>query len=61
MDNTKMNFSCEGKCRICPYPGSLCKEKNQIYRNPIEHIRDDAAPYIDRELQDKILREKGLI
>lgn len=24
-DNSEIVFACEGKCRICPYPGANCK------------------------------------
>lgn len=26
-DNAEINFVCEGKCRICPFPGANCTEQ----------------------------------
>lgn len=50
------DFSCEGKCRLCPYPGANCKT---IVRRPGVPDRSSEKPEIavDSELQDQFLRK----
>lgn len=54
--NTAIEFSCGGKCRICPYPGANCKT---IVLRPHIPDRTEKRPEItiSQELRDEFLRK----
>ena len=56
MESSTNEFSCGGKCRICPYPGANCKT---ITLKPKIPERDEPvhAVWMSQELQDEFLRK----
>lgn len=56
---SEIEFSCEGKCRICPYPGANCKT---ITLKPVlpERVSDPHRVWMDPQLQ-KDLKKKHRI
>ena len=54
-----ITFACEGKCRICPYPGANCKT---ISLNPDlpEREADPHRIWMDPGLQDQLMKQHRL-
>lgn len=53
-------FKCDGKCRICPYPGALCKDYIRTKSESTEHEQVKHGSYMKKDLQKKILKSLGL-
>lgn len=55
----EISFSCEGKCRICPYPGANCKTITLTPNIP-ERETDPHRVWMDPALQEKLMKEHCL-
>lgn len=53
------SFSCNGKCRICPYPGAKCKTIS-VFPTPAEReiVKEDTR--IDPVVEDRWLKELSI-
>ena len=56
MERSVSDFSCEGKCRICPYPGTNCKTVI-LKPNIPEREKPIHTVWVSQELQDEFLRK----
>lgn len=54
-----MEFSCGGKCRICPYPGANCKHITVKPDIPEREV-DENPNWMDPEFQDQLRKMKHL-
>lgn len=53
-----IEFSCGGKCRICPFPGANCKEiriKPDLPEREVDENRVCMSPDIEEALMKKCL------
>ena len=57
--NSEISFACNGKCRICPYPGANCKT---ISLFPVQTEREIVTDEIriDPEVEDRWLKELSI-
>lgn len=57
MINSEIEFACEQKCRICPYPGANCKSKpmNTSFFDTAESGK--LQRWMDPEIQDKAAKQ----
>lgn len=56
MDLERIVFSCDEKCRICPYPGANCK-KASAGTQAAEREEDAHRIWMSRELQEELIRQ----
>lgn len=51
-----IEFACDGKCRICPYPGAHCKTITVLPALPVRE-EDRHRTWMDPELQAQIRKK----
>ena len=52
-------FACDGKCRICPYPGANCKTLTAAPAHPERETHCNQT-WMDPETQDAIMKKLHL-
>lgn len=55
MDLERIVFSCDEKCRICPYPGANCK-KVFAEAKTAEREEDEHRIWMSPELQEELIQ-----
>ncbi len=56
---TGIEFLCDGKCRLCPYPGANCKKITVKPEIPVREL-DKEPNWMNVEFQEELRRMKHI-
>ena len=59
-DNKDIRFFCEGKCRICPYPGASCRESAIDSKRHRTREYDEDRVWMDPEFMEALKKARHL-